>query len=98
MLLFIALSNLVWLLLPALIFARATSPKDPVNLPAHPIKRLPTPLKDLLHKRGFSLAGTANILPGLDLNGTNNGAAKELDFEAEIDIPGLARVIYFLVC
>ena len=94
MLLFIALSNLVCLLLPALISARATSPKNPANLAAHPIKRLPTPPSNLLHKRvSTSLAGTANAL-----NSTNNGVGNELDFEAEIDIPGVARVIYFLVC
>lgn len=99
MLLFIALSNLVCLLLPALISARATSPKNPANLAAQPIKRLPTPPRNLLHKRdSTSLAGTANILHGLALNSTNNGAGNEIDFEAEIDIPGVARVIYFLVC
>lgn len=86
------------LLLPALISARATSPKDSVNLAAHPIKRLPTSLRNLLHKRDSTpLASTANILPGVALNSPGLGDAGEINFEQDIDIPGLGYVIYFLV-
>lgn len=99
MLLFIALSNLVCLLLPALISARATSPEGPVNLAAHPGKRLTTSLRNLLPRTdSTSLAATTNILHELALNSTDDGGVKDINFEAEIDIPGVARIIYLLVC
>ena len=101
MLLLLFLSNLVCLLLPALISARATNPEDPVNLAAHHVKRLSTPLKlkSLLHKRDAILyAGIPNTPNGRALNLTDGQVAETIPFEEEIDIPGLGRLIYFLVC
>ena len=94
MLLFIALLNLVCFLLPALISARVTSREDPVNLAAHHIRSLSTPLKIWPHKRDAALtAGTANIA---STNG--GGEVEKIDFDEEIDIPGLGRVVYLHVC
>ena len=99
MLLFIALSNLVCLLLPALIAARVTPWEDPVNLAAHHVKRLSTPLKNLLHKRDAVLvASNPNAPDRLSLNSTNGDIQGTMLFEKEIDIPGLGRLIYFNVC
>ena len=99
MLLFIALSNLVCLLLPALIAARVTPWEDPVNLGAHHVKRLSTPLKNLLHKRDAVLfASTPNAPDSLALNSTSVEFLETIPFEEEIDIPGLGRVLYFNVC
>lgn len=99
MLLFIVLSNLVCLLLPALSSAHVATTKHPVNLAAHHIQRLSTPLRDLLHKRDAILfAGTPNASNALALNSTNGELAETIPFEEEIDIPGLGRVVYFLVC
>lgn len=99
MLLFIALSNLVCLLLPALIAARVTPWEDPVNLAAHHVKRLSTPLKNLLHKRDAVLvANTPNAPASFALNSTNGDNQGTILFEKEIDIPGLGHLIYFNVC
>lgn len=99
MLLFVVLSNLVCLLLPVLTSAHVTSPEDPVNLAAHHVKRLSNPLKNLLHKRDAILfAGTSSASNVLALNSTNGELAETIPFEEEIDIPGLGRVVYFLVC
>ncbi len=99
MLLAIVFSNLVYLLLPALISARVTTPEDPVNLAAHHIRRLSNPLKNLLHKRDAILfAGTPNVPNGLALNSTSGEVEDTIPFEEEIDIPGQGRRIYFFVC
>ena len=98
MLLFIVLSNLVCLLLPALTSAHVTTPEDPVNLAAHHVKRLSTPLKNLLHKRDDILfASSSNSSNALALNSTNRDVAEMTTFEEEIYIPGLGRLVYFLV-
>lgn len=99
MLLFIVLSNLICLLLPALTSAHVTAPKDSVNLAAHHVKRLSTPLRNLLHKRdAISFASVANASSTLALNSTNGDLEETIPFEEDIDIPGLAHLIYFFVC
>lgn len=99
MLLFIVLSNLMCLLLPALTSAHVTTPKGSVNLAAHHVKLLSTPLKNLLHKRDAILfAGAPNASNALALNSTNGKVAETIPFEEQIDIPGLGRLIYFIVC
>ncbi len=99
MLLFVVLSKLVCLLLPVLASAHVTSPEDPVNLAAHHVKRLSKPLKDLLRKRDALLfAGNLDTARVLALNSTNGESAQTITFEEEIDIPGLGRLVYFVVC
>ena len=99
MLLPIVLSSLICLLLPAITFARVTNREDSVNLAAHHVKLLSTPLKNLLHKRDAILfAGTPNVPGGLALNSTNGQIAETIPFEDEIDIPGPGRTVYFVVC
>ena len=98
MLLAIALSNLVYLLLPAVISASVTTPGDSANLSAYDVKRLSTPLKNLLpQEKNISLAGTPSGPNAITLNSTS-GIEETLGFEEAIDIPGLGRSIYFLVC
>ena len=97
MLLAIALSNLVYLLLPAVISASVTTPGDSANLSAYDVKRLSTPLKNLLpQEKNISLAGTPSGPNAITLNSTS-GIEETLGFEEAIDIPGLGRSIYFLV-
>ena len=97
--LFIFLSNLLCLLLPALAFAHVTTPEDPVNVAAHHVKRLSNPLRNLLHKRDAILvAGGANASNRLTLNSTNGITEDSIAFEDTIDIPGQGQVVYFLVC
>ncbi|KAF6219696.1 hypothetical protein HO133_004165 [Letharia lupina] len=98
MLLFMVLSNLMCLLLPALTSAHVTTSEDPVNLAAHHVKRLSTPLKNLLHKKDAILfASTPTASNILALNSTNGEVAETIPFEEEIDIPGLGHLVYFLV-
>ena len=98
MLLSIALSNLVYLLLPAVISARVITPEDSADLAAYDIKRLATPLKNLLpQEKAISLAGTTSGPNGIALNSTNQ-VADTLEFEEAIDIPGLGGSTYFVVC
>lgn len=99
MLLFTVLSNLIYLLLPALASAHVTTPGESANIAAHHVKRLSTPLKNLLHKKDAILfAGTPNASNVLALNSTNGQLAETIPFEEEIDIPGLGRLVYFRVC
>ncbi|CAF9932827.1 MAG: hypothetical protein ALECFALPRED_005387 [Alectoria fallacina] len=98
MLLFTVLSNLIYLLLPALASAHVTTPGESANIAAHHVKRLSTPLKNLLHKKDAILfAGTPNASNVLALNSTNGQLAETIPFEEEIDIPGLGRLVYFRV-
>lgn len=87
------------LLLPSLTSAHVTTPKDSANLAAHHVERLSTPLRNLLHKRDAILfASVANASSTLALNSTNGEVVETIPFEEQIDIPGLARLIYFFVC
>ena len=96
MLLFILLSNLTCLLLPALTYATAV---DPVHLAARHVKRLSYPLKNLLHKRDAILfAGTKNVPGGLALNSTNGEVIETKPFEEQISIPREGSLVYFIVC
>ena len=98
MLLSIALSNLVYLLLPAVLSARVMTPEDSADLAAGDIKRLSTPLKNLLPtEKAMSLSGTPSGPNGIALNSTN-AVGETLEFEAAINIPGLGPSIYFVVC
>lgn len=98
MLLFVVLSNLVCLLLPVLTSAHVTTPDDSVNLAAHHVKRLSTPLKNLLRKRdAILLASAAGASNALALNSTNGKVVETIPFEVEVDIPGQGRLVYFLV-
>lgn len=99
MLLFSILSSLLCLLLPALVSSRVATPEDPVNLAAHHIKRLSSPLKNLLHRRDTILfAGAPDPSTGLALNSTNGAVVETIPFEQEIDIPTQGHVVYFCVC
>ena len=99
MLLFIVLSNLMCFLLPALTSAHVISPKDSVSPAAHHVKRLSTPLRNLLHKRDAILfASVANASSTLALNSTKGRLEDTIPFEEDIDIPGLAHTVYFFVC
>ena len=99
MLLFIVLSNLLCLLVPAFAFAHVTTSEDPVNLAAHHVKRLSNPLKNLLHKRDAILsAGGTNASSALALNSTDGDGEENIAFENTIDIPGQGHKVYFIVC
>lgn len=89
MLLFIVLSNLICLLLPALTSARVATPEIPTGLAARQLRRLLTPSKNLLHNKRDTilLAGTPEKPGGLRLNSTNGKIAETTPFESEIDIP-----------
>ena len=98
MLLSIALSNLIYLLLPAVISARVITSEDSADLAAFNTKRLSTPLKNLLPtEKAISLTGTPSGSNGIVLNSTNSVGGAQ-GFQAAINIPGLAQSIYFLVC
>ena len=98
MLLSIALSNLVYLLLPAVISARVVTPESSANLAAYDTKRLSTPLKNLLPtEKTISLAGTPSGPNGIVLNSTRSDD-DTIEFESAINIPGLEHSIYFVVC
>ena len=98
MLLSIALSNLVYLLLPAVLSARIITPEGSADPAAFDIKRLSTPLKNLLPtEKAMSLAGTPSGPNGIALNSTN-AVRETLEFEAAINIPGLGPSTYFVVC
>ena len=97
MLLSNAVSNLIYLLLPAVISARVITSEDSTDLAAFDIKRLSTPLKNLLPtEKAISLAGTLSDADGTVLNATNS-AEPTSEFEAAINIPGLGPSIYFVV-
>ena len=99
MLLFIVLSNLVCLLLPALTSAHGTTPEDPVNLTADHVKRLSNPSRNLLRRRDAILsAGTSSTSDALALNSTEGEGSEMINFEAAIDIPGLEHRANFVVC
>ena len=99
MLLFTVLSYFVCLLLPGLASAHFTIPKDPANLAAHNVKRLSTPLKNLLHKRNLtSFAGVSNASNALALNSTDGEIEETITFEEQINIPEIGSLIYFFVC
>ena len=99
MLLFIVLSNLMCLLLPAFTSAQVTAPKDSVNPAAHHVKRLSTPSRNFLHKRDVILfASVANASSTLALNSTSGNVEVTIPFEEQIEIPGLTSLIYFFVC
>ncbi len=99
MLLFIILSNLLCLLLPALTSAHGTIPEDPVNLAADHVKRLSNPLKNLRRRRDAILsAGNPSTSNALALNSMEGDVAEMMNFEAEIDIPGLEHRANFIVC
>ena len=99
MLLFIVLSNLLCLLLPAFAFPHATIPEDSVDIAAHHVKRLSNPLRNLLHKRDAILsAGGSNAPNALALNSTVGNIQENIAFENTIDIPGQGHIIYFVVC
>ena len=99
MLLFMLLSNLVCLFLPALISARVIAPEDPINLAAHHVKQLSTPSKNFLRKRDAILfPGAPNASNALALNSTNGEMVEAQPFEEEIDIPGQGGRVHFLVC
>ena len=98
MLLSIALSNLVYLLLPAVISANVITSEDSADLAGFDIKRLSTPLRNLLPKeKAITLASTPSGSNGNTLNSTNS-VGDTLEFEATIDIPGLGGSTYFVVC
>ena len=98
MLLSIALTNLVYILLPAVIFITSA---DSADSAAYDVKRLSTPLKNLLPtEKAISLAGTPSGPNGIVFNSTNSvDESPEVtqEFEAAIDIPGLGRSTYFVV-
>lgn len=97
MLLFIVLTNLVCLLVPALTSAHLTTSENTAKVASYHVKRLSTPLKNLLHKRDAILfAGSPNASKILALNSTNGEIAETIPFEAAIAIPG--DLTYFLVC
>lgn len=93
----LALSNLIYLLLLAVISARAITSQDPAAPAAFDIKRLSTPLKNLLPaEKAISLAGTPSGPNGIVLNQTKEDGT--IEFQASINIPGLVPSIYFEVC
>ena len=97
MLLSIVLSNLVYLLLPAVISARVITREDSADLAAFDMRSLSTPLKNLLPtEKAISLAGIPSGPDGIVLNSTNS-AEDTLEFEAAINVPGVERSIYFVV-
>lgn len=99
MLLFIVLSYFVCLLLPALTSAHFTTPKDPADIAAHNVKRLSTPLKNLLHKRNVTLfASIPNAPNAVALNGTDGEISETITFEQQINIPEIGSGVYFFVC
>ena len=99
MLLFIVLSNLLCLLLPAFAFPHRTTSEDSVNIAAHHVKRLSNPLRNLLHKRDAILsAGGPNAPNALALNSTTGNIRENLAFDNTIDIPGQGHAVYFIVC
>ena len=99
MLLFMALSTLLYILLPALIATGVTASESPVNLASHDVKRLSTPLKNLLHRRDtIIIPGSPNAPDGFSLNSTSGKVAETEAFEEDISIPRFGSDTYFLVC
>lgn len=98
MLVLVVLTNVMCLLMPALTSAHVITPGDSVDRAAHNLKRLSTPLNNLIHKRDTTLlASTAGPSNALALNTTNEEAADTTSFEDEVDIPGRGRGVYFSV-